>query len=198
MLIIRHRINTIKELGETPIEHGVEIDIRDKDGRLYLNHDPFSSGDDLDEYLSHFRHAFIILEVKTEGIEKKVLELVKKHNIKNYFLLSVTPPFMWMLAKEGIKEMAVRFSEYEDIGTTLKMAGKVNWVWVDVPTKNPLDVESYKLLKNAGFKICLVCPERWKRPQDIPIYKDYFKKNNIKLDAVMTNKNYEKDWKDLV
>ena len=33
-MFIAHRINTIKELNEIPIEYGVEIDLRDKNERL--------------------------------------------------------------------------------------------------------------------------------------------------------------------
>jgi hypothetical protein len=49
-------------------------------------------------------------------------------------------------------------------------------------------------LKDAGFKICLVCPERWGRPEDIPRYIEYLSKNRIVIDAVMTSAKYAGAW----
>lgn len=195
MLKIIHRINKIKDQKKIPREYGVEIDIRTYNKKLILNHEPFKAGDLLDEYLSNFDHAFIVLEVKEEGIEKKVIEICKKYNIKNYFLLSVSFPFIYLLSKEGIKKIAIRYSEFEDINTCLAMKNKVEWVWIDTFTKLPLDKESYIKLKNANFKICLVSPERWNRPKDIKNYVDYFVTNNIKIDAVMTSIRYSHNWK---
>ena len=77
---------------------------------------------------------------------------------------------------------------------SLSQKDLLNWVWVDTNTKLPLDKDSYSKIKEAKFKICLVCPERWHRPQDIQKYIDYMRQNNIKIDAVMTNKNYIPIW----
>ena len=51
MLFIAHRINTINELKYIPLEYGVEIDIRDKDNDLILQHDPFKDGELFEDYL---------------------------------------------------------------------------------------------------------------------------------------------------
>lgn len=87
MNFIAHRINTIDELKTIPFEYGVEIDIRDSNNRLILQHDPFKDGEDFDEYLKHYRHGILILNIKSERIEMKVLELIEKYNIKDYFFL---------------------------------------------------------------------------------------------------------------
>lgn len=194
MLRIIHRVNTIEELKKVPEEYGVEVDIRTFNKKLILNHEPFEEGDLLDSYLANFRHAFIILEIKEEGIEKEVIKLCEKYKITDYFLLSVTFPFIYMLSKQGIRKMAVRFSEFENISTALSMGGKADWVWVDTFTKNPLDKNIYSRLKEAGFKLCIVCPERWGRPQDIRKYTEYMKRENIKPDAVMTSIKFSEEW----
>lgn len=194
MLKIIHRINTVEELRKIPKKYGVEVDIRTRDDQLILHHEPFHDGDLLEDYLNEFAHSFIILEIKEEGIEKRVLGLCQKYGIKDYFLLSVTYPFMYLLTREGEKKMAVRFSEFEDINTALSMQGKVDWVWVDTFTELPLIKQNYGLLKKAGFKICLVCPERWGRSQDISRYKQTLEAEDIKLDAVMTSIEYVERW----
>ena len=48
---IAHRINTVKELNQVPIEYGIELDLRDRDDKLILAHDPFQQGEPLDSYL---------------------------------------------------------------------------------------------------------------------------------------------------
>lgn len=194
MIKIMHRINTVEGLKKTPKKFGVEVDVRTRDNSLILHHDPFQSGDFLDEYLNEFDHAFIILEIKEEGIEKKVINLCKLHGLDNYFLLSVSFPSMYILSKNGMTKMAVRCSEFEDINTALAMKGKIEWVWVDTFESLPLNKQKYDLLNKAGYKICLVCPERWGRPKDIEKYKLYLDSKGIEVDAVMTSQNYENRW----
>ena len=81
-----HRINTINELKTIPKKHGIEIDLRDNlNEEIYISHDPFKSGENFEEFLKHYAHSFIILNIKSERIEYKVLELLKKYNIVNYF-----------------------------------------------------------------------------------------------------------------
>ena len=83
-----HRINTVEELQKIPYKYGIEIDLRDNlNGDIYISHDPFKSGENFDEFLKYYRHSFIILNIKSERIEYKVLELLKKYNITNYFFL---------------------------------------------------------------------------------------------------------------
>ena len=68
----------------------------------------------------------------------------------------------------------------------LDMKGKINWVWVDCFTKNPLTPIKYKLLKEAGFKLCFVSPELQNQSKKLELYRDYFIENNIKLDMICT------------
>ncbi|MAZ07787.1 MAG: hypothetical protein CMM99_04940 [Rickettsiales bacterium] len=82
MIIIYHRINSIKQLKKIPYKYGVEIDIRDYKNELILNHDPFKKGDKFLEYLKHFKHKFLIINIKSEGIEKKIFDILKKKENK--------------------------------------------------------------------------------------------------------------------
>jgi hypothetical protein len=198
MEYIAHRINTIKELEQTPTEYGVELDLRDFGDRLILQHDPFKDGEDFEEYLKHYYHGTMILNVKSERIEHKILELIKKYNIKKYFFLDSSFPMIHELSKEGKKNMALRFSEFEGMDTILAMVGKVDWIWVDCFTKLPITKEIYLKLKIYDYKLCLVSPELQSQDNELINYKNYLTKNEIEFDAVCT-KIYNIDkWKSLV
>ena len=78
------------------------------------------------------------------------------------------------------------------INTIIKFKDLIDWVWIDTFTKLPLNQNSINILK--GFKTCLVCPERWNRPEDIVQYKEKLKKINFQLSAVMTSRHTVKSW----
>ena len=192
MDIVLHRINTINELKNIPPHFGCEIDIRSFKSNLILNHEPYKTGDLLENYLNNYKHGLLILNIKETGIENDVLKLVRNHNIKNYFLLDVEFPYLYKSTRLGEKNIAIRFSEEEPIEFVKLYKNKVDWVWIDTLTKLPLTKNIIKEL--TGFKTCLVCPERWGRPEDIIIYRKYMKKNNFTLNAIMTNLKYINLW----
>ena len=139
MEIIIHRLNKIKDLKKISPEYGVEIDIRANGSNLILNHEPFTNGDNLKNYLENYKHKTLVLNLKEAGIEKNVLNLVKKYSIKSYFLLDVEMPYMYSATKKGQKNIAVRFSEYENIHLTKYFNDKLNWVWIDTVTELPIN-----------------------------------------------------------
>lgn len=193
VLFCCHRVNTIAELNLIDSKYGVEIDLRDNtNGDVYLQHDPFIQGETFDDFLKVYNHSFIILNIKSERIEYKILDILKKYNIQNYFFLDSSFPMIIKLSREGIKNIALRYSEYEAIDTILNMKGLVDWVWVDCFSRNPLDRGTYKSLKNAGFKLCFVSPELQNQTEKLNEYRDFFIKENITLDMVCT-KSYNVD-----
>lgn len=184
MILVNHRVNTIAELQGTPKECGVEIDIRPYNNRLILNHEPFVDGEDLEAFLQNYYHKLLILNVKSEGIEKNVFDLVNKYNIQDYFFLDITFPFMIKYINQGWSKMALRYSEYESIETCLVLKGKIEWVFVDNFTRLPLENDSFNLLKKY-FKLCIVSPELLKRSGEIPRTKELVEFYSI--DAVLAD-----------
>ena len=192
MLKIIHRVNSIKLLKEIPTKYGVEVDVRAYRNTLILNHEPFMNGERLDEYLQKFLHKFIIFNIKETGIEHKVITLCKKYEIRHYFLLDVEFPYLYKASREGVRDIAIRYSEDEPIEQALKYKGMVDWVWIDTNTRLPLNKSVVEKL--SGFKTCLVSPDRWGRPQDIHKYKEKLQKLNFKLAAVMTDLDLAPLW----
>mgnify|MGYP003624673140 CR=1 FL=1 len=186
MKFIAHRINKVEELIALPKEYGVELDLRDYGNDLVLEHDPFVGGELFEDYLKEYEHGLMILNIKSERIEFRVLELLKKYNISDYFFLDSSFPMIHFLALQGEHNCAIRFSEYEGLDTVLAMKGRVKWVWVDCFSKLPLDNLSFNILKENGFKLCLVSPELQGRDDDIEYYKAYLDKEQIEFDLICT------------
>lgn len=186
MKFIAHRINTIEELKKIPKEFGVEIDLRDFGNELVLQHDPFKGGELFEDYLKHYKHGTLILNIKSERIELKVLELLEKYPVKDYFFLDSSFPMIHLMSSKGEKKIALRFSEFEGLDTIKEMKGKVDWVWVDCFTRLPLTQQNFKQLKEWGYKLCLVSPELQGRESDIPVYRKYLLENELVFDAICT------------
>ena len=192
MEFIIHRINKIIDLKSIPEKYGAEIDIRSKGSKLILNHEPYLNGDKLENYLENYNHKTLVLNLKEAGIENDILRLVKKYSIRSYFLLDVEMPYMYTATKLGQKNIAVRFSEYEDIALTKNFINKLKWIWIDTATKLPINKKNIKII--SKFKSVLVCPERWGRVNDIKKYKVRMKNLNYKPDAIMTSIKCLKNW----
>jgi hypothetical protein len=158
MLYISHRINTTAQLRDVPTQYGVELDLRDHGDRLVLQHDPFKEGEDFADYLKGYQHGLMILNIKSEAIESRVLELVRQSSVPDYFFLDSSFPMMRKLISWGERKIAVRFSEFESVEMALSLAGQIDWVWVDCFTKMPLTAATYAQLKRH-FKLCAVSPE---------------------------------------
>ena len=187
MIIIKHRINSISLLQETSTNLGIEIDIRSYQDKLILNHEPYLDGEKIENFLKYYNHQFLILNVKEEGLEKRLIELMKLFKIKNYFFLDQSFPFLIKTTKSGENRCAVRLSEYESINTVLSLSNVVKWVWVDYFTKLPLDFKKYLKLRELKFNICLVSPELQghNKEQLVKLQKELIN-NKIHINAVCT------------
>jgi hypothetical protein len=190
--IIIHRVNKISQLKEIPSSYGVEVDIRAFGSKLILNHEPFESGDSLENYLAEYDKGTIVLNIKEAGIENEVLRLVRETQVQSYFLLDVEYPYILQNdPSDGLLDIAVRFSEQETIQNVFCQQGRLKWVWIDCVTRNPVEQAHIPVLSN--FKSCLVCPSRWGRPKDITQFRSFFEKN-MTVNAVMTEMKYSEDW----
>ena len=190
MKFISHRRNTLSELQATDSKYGIEVDIRSEGDRLIIHHDPYVAGESFDEWIDAYRHGTLILNVKEEGLEARLIALMQSKGITDYFFLDQSFPFLVKWSKVGEHRCAVRVSEFESIEMALTLAGKVDWVWVDCFTRFPLREHDAKRLKDAGFKLCLVSPELQGRDAnvEIPQLASLLKKRNIMADAVCTKR----------
>ncbi len=190
MVIVEHRINTIHQLLQVPTSNGIELDIRDKYNNLEIVHDAYEKGENWEEYFKKYNHKLCIANVKTAGVEQKIIQDFEKNKIENYFLLDVSLPNIVQLSKQGFQKIAIRYSEYEPFEFVIKFANKVNWVWIDCFTTNNLNLFEIENLKKH-FKVCIVSPELQNHSVDtITLFKKHLQ--NIELDAVCTK--FPKYW----
>ena len=108
MIVIQHRVNSAIE-AKIKKNKFFEIDLRDYNNQIILHHDPFSKGENFEHFLKKIKIKFLILNIKSEGIEEEVLRLVKKYNVADYFFLDTSIPFMVKYINKGWTKFAVRF-----------------------------------------------------------------------------------------
>ncbi len=190
MIFVAHRINKLDEIVSLPPEVGVEFDVRDNNGNIVVEHDPFIGSLLLDTYLAAIGKRFLIVNSKSEGIEWKVLELLKKHGHTNYCFLDCSFPMIYKLSQLGESRVAIRFSEYESLESVLFMKGRVKWVWVDCFTRFPLTKEIETRLHENGFSLCMVSPELQGQADKRNEYLKYIEEKGIQIDAICSKLHY--------
>jgi hypothetical protein len=190
MFLYEHRVNTSAHLARVPVDRGVEVDLRDYDGAIRLAHDPFTGGEPLEAFLDQYRHASIIFNTKSDGLEERVIAMARARGIEDWWFLDLANPTLVRLARAGERRLAVRYSEFEPIESALAFAGLAEWVWVDCFTHLPITPEVYGLLR-SHFKICLVSPELQKHPRsEIQRYRELLR--DMPIDAVCSD--FCDDW----
>ena len=157
MIIIKHRINNIDQLKKTPKKYGVEIDLRSNKKLIYLHHDPFKKGVKFEKWIKSFKHRLIVLNVKEEGLEKKIIDILKKNKVHNFFFHDQT--FSSLLKNMKKTNASIRYSEFEEIKRKKYIFKYIKWIWIDHFTKFSLGINFYNFLKKNNVKICLVSPE---------------------------------------
>ncbi len=190
MHLIAHRRNTVALLNDTPARYGVEVDIRSVGDQLIIHHDPFTAGESFDEWIAAYRHGTLILNVKEEGLEARLIELMNAHRIVDFFFLDQSFPLIVKCANTGERRCAARISEFESVATALALAGKIDWIWVDCFTHFALSGEDAAHLQGAGFRLCLVSPELQGRDAalEIPRLVELLAERMIRADAVCTKR----------
>lgn len=165
--LIAHRMNSLEQLKRCSQNFGVEIDIRNHGSELIVTHDPFDlNGPKLQDWLVAYRHNFLIVNVKEEGLEVPILSLLETNNVKDYFILDETLPYMRKFALSGLENFAVRYSEIESVETAInlqielqKYERNIAWVWCDTFNGLPPSEVDIQALRDVGIKICQVSPE---------------------------------------
>lgn len=156
-MIIKHRVNSIEELLRVPEEFGLEIDLRLHHDSLVLAHDPFTAGDKFEDWLPHFRHKMLILNVKEDGLEETILKLLVRYKIMDYFFLDQPFPTLRKSAMNDYRT-ALRLSEYENPVNNVDL--KVEWLWLDSFFGDWQYLEQHAdWIKQGQFRTCVVSPE---------------------------------------
>ena len=71
-----------------------------------------------------------------------------------------------------------------------RLAGKIDWAWIDCFSEFPLTNADYQKLKDGGYKLCIVSPELQgrKSTQEIPRLAELLSERGIVVDAVCSKR----------
>ena len=187
MKIYEHRINKISQLRDISPDRGVEVDIRTYHGNIVLAHDPFEQGELFTEWLESWNGQSLIINVKEEGLERYILDLLSNYNVEDFFFLDQSYPSIRRLINLGISKLATRVSDFEDIDTALKSGS--DWVWLDSFTGQwDYLPQTIRQLYKTGLKTCLVSPElqRSSAQSELKKLKELITSQNLDITAVCT------------
>lgn len=189
MLKIAHRINTPEDLAATPKKYGVEMDLHAHGDRLVVHHDAFHDAVDFENWLDSYDHAFVILNIKEEGIEGRARDLTLARGIEDFFMLDLSFPALIKMVRSDESRVAIRVSEYEAATSAITLAGRAEWIWLDVFHGFPISKHDYTNLRDAGFRLCLVSPELHGRDvREIIEMQAVMRDIGVKVDAVCTKR----------
>lgn len=95
---------------------GTETDIRDYKGELVISHDMADEKciSVIEIYNKYDNTLPLALNIKADGLQIKLKELIKEYNILNYFVFDMSVPDGLQYLKQNIKAFT-RESEYEKI-----------------------------------------------------------------------------------
>jgi hypothetical protein len=189
MVKILHRVNTLDELIKVNKLYGVEVDVHAYGEKLIVHHNAFENGPALSDWLSLCGDRLVIFNIKEEGIEGQVREMVLESGVTNFMLLDLSFPALMKMTNMGESRVAIRISEYESVENALLLESKIDWVWLDCFKGFPLSAEEFQILRSSSYKICLVSPELHGLPRDkndIYSFQKIMETIGAEVDAVCT------------
>ena len=150
---------------------GTELDLRDDRGVLVVSHDsPDSNSMDfkslLEVYCEFDKGLFLAINIKADGLQKLLVDLLNEYQIENYFVFDMSVPDALGYLNLGMKAFT-RESEFERDPAFYEQA---NGVWMDEFRTPWITPQRIKHHLNNRKKICIVSPElhqidhlaRWK------------------------------------
>jgi hypothetical protein len=140
--------------------HGIETDLRDRDGEIVVSHDPASSSATCFEKLLQAHAAqgpdtFLALNIKADGLAGAVSRLLAQYRVRNYFVFDMSvPDTLHYLAAD--MRVFLRLSEYEPETTLFDRAAGV---WLDGFKGEWWALDLIRSLSGRGKSIAIVSSE---------------------------------------
>ena len=178
MIIIKHRVNSIKEINP---KFGLEIDIHNYNNKLVLAHDhPNEQSIKLENFITHIpKNSLLAINIKNEEVEAELKIILSRSKTTNYFTFDWPVTSLHNAINHDLN-CAFRLSEYEK-----DIVPNCPWVWLDSFNEIWYDADFLISLKKSGIKLAIVSPELHNREEDISKVKDIV--NAVKVDAMCTD-----------
>lgn len=176
---------------------GTETDIRDYKGELVISHDIadencISVKEMFEIYNKYDNTLPLALNIKSDGLQLKLKELIEKYKITNYFVFDMSVPDGIQYLKHKIKAFT-RESEYEQLPSFYEEA---EGIWLDEFKGHWINsLVLSKHIKN-NKQICIVSPDLHKRDYKIE-WKEYKEiEKQLNVDNIMICTDYPEDAKE--
>lgn len=143
---------------------GCELDIRDCDGQLVISHDlPTAPYLLLEAVFQCYKNVNcdvpIAINIKADGLQVLLKELIDKYAITNYFVFDMSVPDTLGYEKNQLK-FFTRHSEYEPYPALYE---KAKGVWLDCFESDWWHIKDVEKHLQEGKLIALVSPELHRR-----------------------------------
>ena len=161
---------------------GIETDLRDYQEELVISHNiAEASSPKLEDFFQYYASLGIdlplALNVKADGMQWKLKELLGKYQISNYFLFDMSVPEMVVNQKEHLKF----FTRHSDIESECVLYEKADGVWLDSFYKENWPTEEVvRRHLSDNKKISVISPEIHGFPY-LPLW-EMLKKNRFHED----------------
>ena len=143
---------------------GTETDIRDYKGELVISHDIadekcISAKEMFEIYNKYDNTLPLALNIKADGLQIKLKELLEEYNITNYFVFDMSVPDGLGYLKNNLKAFT-RESEYEKVPSFYDEACGI---WLDEFQGHWITKEVIEKHIKNNKQICIVSPDLHKR-----------------------------------
>ncbi|HIH0410831.1 TPA: hypothetical protein ACYHN3_002750 [Vibrio cholerae] len=169
MEIISHRgywLNNIEKNTLTAFErsfklnYGTETDVRDLNGTLVISHDtPVEGCITFDEFINLYNSygitATLAINIKSDGLQDKLVEILQNKKITNYFIFDMSIPDHIVSLDKGLTTLS-RYSEYESSDLLLQ---KSKGMWYDMFHSELIDHKLVGTILDSGKIVCIVSSE---------------------------------------
>jgi len=158
-IIDKNNIQSLKKAIE--INLGIETDIRDYKGKLVISHNIADENctlvSELFEVYQNMQSSVqLALNVKADGIQDLLIDLLDKYEIDNYFLFDMSIPELVVNEKKGLKF----YTRHSDIESECVLYDKACGVWLDsFYDENWLTPEIIDRHLADGKSMCIISPE---------------------------------------
>lgn len=163
---------------------GTETDIRDYMGELVISHDIADEKcitvREMFEIYNKYNNSIpLALNIKADGLQLKLRELLKEYKIEKYFVFDMSVPDGLQYIKQNIK-VFTRESEYEKIPS---FYGESCGIWLDEFQGHWIGKKTIQKHVESNKQICIVSPDLHKRDYKKE-WQDY---QTIEKDLGITN-----------
>ena len=143
---------------------GTETDVRDYNGNLVISHDIADSSaisltEFLEIYCGYDKNLFLALNIKSDGLQNKLQEILAKFQVNNYFVFDMSVPDGLKYLQQKIHSVT-RQSEYEKEPSFYEDA---DGVWLDSFKSDWIENDLIRQHLKKGKKVCIVSPDLHKR-----------------------------------